>query len=326
MLEGPEAQAAIRRFGVTDDGNFEGRSVLHLARPAEPIARDALQQLLSARLKRPQPLRDDKVLTGWNGLGLAAFAEAGRALGRDDYLEVARRLADFLLGPLSDERGRLLRTYREGFAKIDAYLEDYANVANGLLELHWATGETRWLAESLRLARLAVELFADEANGAFYVDAADAERLVARRKELDDHPTPSGNSMLAFVLLRLARITGDDELERHAVGVLRLGRPLLDRVPSAVGHLLCSLDLYLSPPQEVAVVGDSPELRRAAVAGFRPNTVYAFAPAPDEQVALLAGKGLVDGRPAAYVCERFACRAPVTEPDDLRAALELVSQ
>jgi uncharacterized protein YyaL (SSP411 family) len=321
-LLGPEeADAVIRRYRISEGGNFEGRSILYLADPSVEVPTAARRRLLEARLERPQPLRDDKVLAAWNGLALAASAEAGRALGRDDYVAVARRLADFLLGPLSDERGRLLRTYREGLAKIDAYLEDYANVAGGLLELHWTTGEPRWLEESLRLARLAVELFADEANGGFYVDAADAERLVARRKELDDHPTPSGNSMLAFVLLRLARITGDDELERQAVGVLRLGRPLLERMPGAVGHLLCALDLHLSPPREVAVVGDSPELRQAALEGFRPNTVYAFAPAADDRVALLAGKGLVDGRPAAYVCERFTCRAPVTEPHELRAAL-----
>jgi uncharacterized protein YyaL (SSP411 family) len=293
-----------------------GRSVLRGEIPEE-----ARRRLLVARAERPQPLRDDKALAGWNGLALAALAEAAHRLERDDYLDAARALAEFLLGPLSTEAGRLLRTYREGVAKIDAYLEDYANVANGLLELHWATGELRWLEGSRRVADLAVELFADRDNGGFYVDAPSGNGLVARRKELDDHPTPSGNSMLAYVLLRLARIYGHEELERHAVGVFRLARPLVERAPGAVGHLLCALDLHFSPPREVAVVGDSADLRRAALAGFQPNTVFAFTPEPTDAVALLAGRGLVDGKPAAYACERFACRAPVTEPDALQAAL-----
>ena len=293
-----------------------GRFVLRGEIPAEARAR-----LLAVRAERSQPLRDDKALAGWNGLALAALAEAGSRLEREDYVEAARRLAEFLLGPLSSDDGRLLRTFRDGLAKIDAYLEDYAHVAHGLLELHWATGELRWLEESRRLSGLAVQLFADRENGGFYVDAPSGNGLVARRKELDDHPTPSGNSMLAFVLLRLARIYGDDELERHAVGVFRLARPFLERSPSAVGHLLCALDLHFSPPREIAVVGDSVELRRAALHGFRPDTVYAFTPEPTDAVPLLAGKDLVEGKPASYVCKRFACQRPVTTQEDLRALL-----
>ena len=327
VLDEDDAAAVIHRFGVTPQGNFEGASILHVAEDvAVPPA--ALAALLEARMRRAQPLRDDKVLAGWNGLALAAFAEAGRRLERDDYIGLAGSLAEFLLGPLSDERGRLLRTYREGKAKIDAYLEDYANVANGLLELYFATGDLRWLEEARRLAGLMIALFADAEHGGFFVDPVDGEALVARRKELDDHPTPSGNSMAAYLLLRQARIFGDGELERLGVGVFRLAYPLLERAPGAVGHLLCALDLHFSAPREVALVGESPELRRAALEGFQPNTVYAFAAGPEdpalERVPLLTGKGLVDGKPAAYVCEGFACRAPVTAPQDLRAALDPV--
>jgi uncharacterized protein len=293
-----------------------GRSIIRGDIPPK-----AKERLLAARAERPQPLRDDKVLSAWNGLALAALAEAAHRLGRTDYLDAARTLAEFLLGPLSTREGRLLRTYRDGVAKIDAYLEDYANIAHGLLELHWATGELRWLEEARRLAGLAIELFVDAENGGFFVDAPRDNGLVARRKEFDDHPTPSGNSMLAYVLLRLARIYGDEELEKHAVGVFRLARPLLERAPAAVGHLLCALDLHFSTPLEVAVVGASEELRRAALEPFRPDAVYAFAPEPTEAVPLLAGKDLVDGKPAAYVCERFACRRPVTTAEELRAAL-----
>jgi uncharacterized protein YyaL (SSP411 family) len=243
---------------------------------------------------------------------LAALAEAGRRLDRADYLDAARALGEFLLGPLSDGE-RLHRTRRDGIAKGTGYLEDYANLAHGLYELHVATGDLRWLHESRRLALLAVELFADDANGGFFLTPVDGEALVARQKDLDDNPTPAGNSMLAFVLLRLARLWGDDELERRAVGVLRLIRDAIPHAPQGFGWALCALDLYLSPPREVAIVGDpSSPVARAALAGLGANTVVAFGPGDD--VPLLAGKTLVDGRPAVYVCERFACQAPVTDP------------
>ena len=171
-----------------------------------------------------------------------------------------------------------------------------------------ATGELRWLQEANRLARLAVELFADDERGGFFLSPADGEELVARKKDLEDHPTPSGNSMLASVLLRLARIYGDDELERRAVGVFRLVHGAVTRAPSAFGHALSALDLHFSPPREIAIVGpvDSP-VARAALEPFQPNTVVAVG--PSEEVPLLAGKTLVDGKPAVYVCERFACQA-----------------
>jgi uncharacterized protein len=176
-----------------------------------------------------------------------------------------------------------------------------------------ATGDLHWLEAANRLARLAVELFADETRGGFYMTAHDAEQLVARKKDLDDNPVPSGNSMLSHVLLRLARIYGDDELERQAVGVLRLVHTALARMPSAFGWALCALDLYLSPPRELAIIGSpEDEVARAALAPFDPNAVVAFG--PNEDVPLLAGKSRVEGEPAVYVCERFVCRAPVTDP------------
>jgi uncharacterized protein len=273
-------------------------------------------RLLELRAQRPQPLRDDKVIASWNGLALAALAEAGRRLDRADAIEAAAALAEFLLGPLSTADGRLHRTWRVGEAKHTCFLEDYADVVNGLYELHVATGELRWLEEAHRLARLAVELFADEEYGGFFHSPADGERLVNRKKELDDHPTPSGNSMLAYVLLRLSRIWGDADLERGAVGVFRLIAPLVPRAPSSFGHALCALDLHFSTPREIAVVGPpASEIARAALAPFDPNAVVAFG--PTEEVPLLAGKSSVDGKPAVYVCERFACRRPVTDPAEL---------
>jgi uncharacterized protein len=270
-------------------------------------------RLFEARERRVKPLRDDKAIASWNGLALAALAEAARRLARDDFLAAARATAEFLLGALSTPEGRLFRTWRNGQARHAGVLEDYADVANGLYELHVATGELQWLEESRRIALLAVELFADDERGGFFLTPADGEQLVARKKDFDDHPTPSGNSMLAYVLLRLARLWGDAELERRAVGVFRLVSPLLAQSPSAFGHALSALDLHFSTPREIAVIGPSDSaVARAALGPFEPNTVVAFGPSDD--VPLLEGKDFVDGRPAVYICENFACRAPLTDP------------
>ena len=264
-------------------------------------------RLLEIRDRRPQPALDDKVIASWNGLALAALAEGARHLDRPDLLAAARGLGELLaVVPL-------WRTLRDGRPKHPAYLDDYANVAHGLYELHLATGELRWLHEARRLALAAVELFGDPERGGFFLTPADGEPLVARQKSFDDNPTPSGNSMLAFVLLRLARIWGDDELEQQAVSALRLVRDRLARLPSFFGWALCALDLHLSPRRELAIVGAAgSEIARAALRGFDPNAVVAFG--PGEDVPLLAGKAQVDGKPTLYVCERFACRAPVIDP------------
>jgi uncharacterized protein YyaL (SSP411 family) len=285
----------------------EGRFVLRGELDERTRAR-----LFELRERRPKPALDDKAIASWNGLAIAALAEAGARLGEASWVRAATDAAEFVLGPLSDGEGRLHRTWRAGAAKGTGYLDDYANVAHGLYELHVATGDVRWLHESRRLALLAVELFADDERGGFFLSPRGAEELVTRKKDLDDHPTPSGNSMLAFVLLRLARIWGDDELERRAAGVFRLLLPLLSRAPSAFGWTLCALDLHLSPPRELALIASpDDELARAALERWDPRAVVAFGPA--DEVPLLAGKQRVDGLPTLYECERFACRAPVTE-------------
>jgi uncharacterized protein YyaL (SSP411 family) len=282
-----------------------GRSILRGKLDEETRAR-----LLEIRARRPQPALDDKVIASWNGLALAALAEGARRLERPDLLAAAIELGTLLaVEPL-------WRTLRDGHAKYPAFLDDYANVAHGLYELHVATGDLRWLREARRVALAAAGLFGDPEHGGFFLTPADGEPLVARQKAFDDNPTPAGSSMLAFVLLRLARIWGDDELEREAVGALRLVRDLLPRAPTAFGWALCALDLHLSPPRELAIVGGlGSDVARAALRGFDPNAVVAFG--PGEDVPLLAGKDLVGGRPAVYACERFACQAPVTDPAEL---------
>ena len=286
----------------------DGRFVLRGALDEETQAR-----LFAIREQRPKPALDDKAIASWNGLALAALAECGRVLDRPDWIEAGRGLAEFLLGALSTPEGRLRRTWRNGVAKGTGYLEDYADVANGLYELHVATGELRWLKESHRLARLAVELFADPVHGGFFQAPGDGEQLVARKKDFDDHPSPSGNSMLAYVLVRLGRIYGDDEFERMAVSVFRLVGAGMVKAPTAFGWMLVALDLQLAPPREVAIVGPADSaVARAALARWDPRAVVAFG--PGEGVPLLDGKTLVGGLPAVYVCERFACQAPVTDP------------
>ena len=285
-----------------------GRSIIRGDVPEE-----LRRELLAVRERRPQPGLDDKVMASWNGLALAALAESARRFERDDWLDAARGVGEFLLGPLSRPDGRLSRSWREGKVSGEGFLDDYANVAHGLIELHVATGDVRWLLEAHRLAQLAIELFGDVENGGFFLAPTGREELVARTKGLDDNPIPSGNSMLAHVLLRLGRIWGDDELERQAVGVLRLVEPMLGRAPGAFGWSLCALDLWLAPPREIAIAGSvGSAVARTALVPFAPTTVVAVG--PSEDVPLLDGKGLIDGRTAVYVCERFACRAPVVDP------------
>jgi uncharacterized protein len=307
----PEEAAEVGLSGELLEEFEHGRYVVR-----GELAQELRARLLAQRDQRPQPFCDDKALASWNGLALAALAEAGYRLEREDWLTAARDLGEFLLGPLSTDDGRLFRSIRSARTSGLGFLDDYANVAHGLLELHAATGEVRWLLEARRLALLAIELFADDEQGGFFLSPHDGDARVPRTKDVQDSPVPSGNSMLAHVLLRLSRIWGDDELERRAVSVFRLAEPALRRAPGFFAWTLCGLDLWLSPPQEIAIAGevDAP-VARAALAPFRPNAVVAVGPSDD--VPLLAGKSLIDGKTAVYVCERFVCRAPVTEPEEV---------
>jgi uncharacterized protein len=324
------ADEVIAHFGVTERGNFEGRNILHLPRglPGGPPPRleEARRALYEARAKRVWPGRDDKRICSWNALAIAAFAEAGAALGRDDYLETGRACAEFVWNEMRDDEGRLLRTWKDGEAKLNAYLEDHAFLVEALLTLYEATFEIRWFDAARELADAMIERFADPQRGGFFTTSSDHEQLIARRKDVDDHPIPSGNSAAAFGLLRLAALTGDREYERHAVSVFRLFHRVAVQHPNAVAHLLRALDFHFAAVKEVALIsaggadGIGP-LADAVRADFRPHLVLAGGPEGSERPELLRERTAVDGRPAAYVCEHFTCQRPVTEPDELAAAL-----
>ena len=306
---------------------FEHGLILEAHGPEPENLPEIQRRLLDVRSRRVRPGLDDKRLTSWNALMISALAEAGAVLGRDDYLEAAVVCASFVLADLRDGDGRLLRTWKDGQAHLDAYLDDHAFLLEALIGCYEATGDPRWYGEATALADTMIERFADPERGGFFTTASDQEQLAARRKDLDDSPIPSGNSAAASGLLRLGLLSGEGRYERHALGVLRLLFPLAARHPGAFGHLLGAADFYLAPVKEVAIVGPSSEaapLLRVVRDAYRPHVVLAAgngSEAESAAVPLLEGREPVDGHAAAYVCERFVCQAPVTRPDDLAASL-----
>ncbi|MGZ6307988.1 MAG: thioredoxin domain-containing protein [Ktedonobacterales bacterium] len=343
VLGEADVRIAEHYWGVSEGGNFEGRNILHVVAPADEVARDlgieegevraaiarARQRLYEARAQRVWPGRDDKVLAAWNGFMLRAMAEAGRILKRDDYRQAAVANAAFLQSRMVSD-GRLHRSWRHGQARLDAYLEDYAAVVNGLVSTYEATGETRFFAWARELADAMLSRFWDEASGGFFDTASDHEALIGRPRELTDNATPSGTSLAAEGLLRLAALTGEERYREHAARIVVPLAPAMVDQPSAFGHLLGALDDFIGPFYEIALVGAPDdaslrELRRAVDTRYVPRAVLAVAAPDDEQaqreVALLAGRGLVDGQPAAYVCQGFVCKQPVTRPDALMALI-----
>jgi uncharacterized protein YyaL (SSP411 family) len=317
---GDDAAAAAEWFGATERGNFEGANILTRGEGTADALPDWRRRLYAVREQRVWPGLDDKRLTSWNALAIAALAEAGAVLEREDYLEGARTAADFVLSELRDGDGRLLRSWKDGRGRLNAYLEDHAFLLEALVTLYESTFEPRWFASARELADTMIDRFADDERGGFFETSDDHERLVARRKDLEDHPIPSGNASAALGLLRLAALTGEHEYERRAVSVLRLLHEVAPRHPQAFGHFLQALDFHLSPTREVALVGDDLRpLERVVRGAFRPGIVVAGG--AEDGVPLLRDRHPVDGRAAAYVCEQFVCKAPVTEPEELERLL-----
>src|SRR4051812_9892743 len=314
-------EEAAAWFGASERGNFEGRNIPVRGSEDDPEQLGEWRnKLYERRSQRVWPGLDDKRVTSWNALMVSAMAEAGAVLRRGDYLDAARGCAEFLLRDVRDEQGRLLRTYKDGRAHLNAYLEDHAYLLEALLTLYESSFEPRWFEEARALADTMIERFADEENGGFFDTSADHEKLLARRKDLEDHPIPAGNSSAAYGLLRLAALSGEHDYEGRAVSVLRLLHEVAGKHPQAFGHLLQAVDFHLAPTREVALVGDDvAELERVVRSSFRPHLVLAGG--ARDGVPLLQDREPVDGRPAAYVCEHFACKAPVTTADELEALL-----
>jgi uncharacterized protein YyaL (SSP411 family) len=330
-------------YDVTPGGNFEGQNILNINASVEEAARKAgvsvermqeaiesgREKLFAVREERIKPGRDEKVLTAWNGLMLASFAEAAAILERQDYLVIGEKNASFVLDELRRD-GLLLRTYKDGQAKLNAYLEDYAFYADGLIALYQASGNLRWLEEAVALTDKMVEEFWDEEDGGFFYTGKSHEELIVRTKDYFDNATPSGNSVAAEVLLNLAVLTGNEQYQRMAVTLFRLLGNYIKRYPSAFGRALGALDFYLSTPKEIVIVGvreaeDTKSLLREVWKKYLPNKVLAQSSGADERAAklipLLQERTMIDNQATAYVCEHYTCQQPVKTPEELAKQL-----
>jgi uncharacterized protein len=326
-----------RVYDVSDVGNFEGRNILNLPktleqnaailkREAEELAAelaDSRQKLFAAREKRVRPGRDDKVIVAWNGLMIDAMARAGAALNEPEYVTAAGKAARFILDSVRREDGRLLRTWRAGKAKLDAYLDDYTSLAGALVTLYEADFDERWIDNAVQLLDIVLEKFADRESGGFFYTATDHEQLITRTKELTDSSTPSGNSLAANALLRLGTLLGRADYVDAGEKTLAVAVPILERAPTAAGQMLVALDRYLGPAHELVLVGElTKQPTRDAIDSlhqrYLPRSVFAVrdskpvasAPRSAQLDAIFMGKSSSDGQPVLYVCQNFACQAP----------------
>jgi uncharacterized protein len=331
-------------FNVTEGGNFEGKNILNVTRSLAEVAeaegvsteklnsalKTGIQTLFEVREQRIKPGRDEKILTAWNGLMLASFAEAAAVLQRDDYAEIARQNAHFILNNLY-RNGLLLRTSKNGESKLNGYLEDYAFFVDGLVTLFETTGEFEWFDAATSLTTTMIEEFWDDVDGGFFFTGKSHEELIVRSKDFFDNATPSGNSVAADVLLRLSVLAGNEDYARRAVTIFRINSQQLQRYPPAFGRALCALDFHLAGPKEIVILGepnaaDTKDLQAAAWAEYLPNKVVLVASAAEVQarqsLPLLTNRTASDNRATAFVCEHFACKQPVHTPDKLRAQLQ----
>jgi len=320
-------------FDITAHGNFEGRNILNISGPPQTEEPDAIKQakasLLKIREKRVRPARDDKVLSSWNGLMLASLAEAACTFGRDDYLAAAVANGSFLLKAMMCE-GYLKHTYKDGKARIEGYLDDYALVIEGLLNLHQATFSGMWLREAIRLTDVMIEEFWDESAGMLYDAGKRHQALFARPRNTQDGAMPSGSSAAALALMKVSRLTGSERLEQITMKSLKAMQGKISRYPLGFGNWLCALDFYLSPSKEVVIVGSR---KNAAIADllqvlfntWHPNqVVVAYDPTdatPTDNLMLVKNRTMINGQPTVYVCRRYSCQTPVNDPDSLQKQL-----
>ena len=343
VLGEPDGAIFSDYYDITDHGNFEGHNILHVKNTIEAVAsrhkvsierapeiiEKGRRTLFAVRERRVKPGRDEKILTAWNGLMLAGFAEASAILDRADYGEIARANANFLLSNLRKD-GLLLRTCKAGESKLNGYLEDYANLVDALIAMYEATGELEWFENAIELADKMIEQFWDDEAGGFFFTGKSHEQLIVRSKEWFDNATPSGNSVAALTLLRLGMLTANDDYRRRAVTVLRLMAEQIRRYPSAFGFALSALDFYLSSPIEVAIVGECSDKRTGGLiqafwSSYLPNRILALCTASFDEAAsripLLEGRNTLETRPTAFVCEAYACKEPALSADQLHDQL-----
>ncbi len=331
---GADADELVRFFGVTPEGNFDGRNVLWVPRPDE-AAWDALarsrERLLEARSRRPRPLRDELVLASWNGLAISALAFGGRVLAEPRWIAAAARAAEFVLGEMVRD-GRLRRSWAAGVADVPAFLDDHAFLAHGLLDLYEATFEVRWLEAARDVAERLEALFGDPRGGGWFTTAPDHEPLLARTKPAQDGAEPSGASIAVLVALRLSAFTADDRWRRIADSALRHHAHTLETEPAALTEMLLALDFATDSAREVVLVwpaGQGPPEPFLSVLRetFLPNRALAGAPegtgieALGSVALVAASKVAVGGRPTAYVCEKGQCRLPAIEPEKLASQI-----
>lgn len=346
QILGDDAPAFIKYYGVTDGGNFEGKSILRVPAPIETVATDlnistddlmailerATPKLFHEREKRVKPGLDDKILTGWNGMMLKSFAVASRVLESAHYRDIAIKNAEFLLKNLEQD-GKLLRTYKDGRAKLNAYLEDYSQLIDGLLAVYEATFDLRWLDESVRLTDTMLARYWDANEQVFYDTAVDHETLVVRPRSFFDSATPSGQSVAVSVLLRLALLTNNNNYRQVAAKVLHDFSDTAAQHANGFGRLLSALDFYLNPTKEIVLVGDENSedfqaLLRTIYDNYLPDMVVMARPAQldpaiEAKYPLLQDRPLQNNQATAYVCENYACQRPVNSPTDLAQQLGL---
>lgn len=345
VLGETDARLFADYYDVTSEGNFEDRkSILNTPRPLDDVAAEhgmkvgALSALLAAARKklfysretRVRPGRDEKILTAWNGLMITAFAEAARILERDDYARFAARNADFVLSELSKD-GRLLRSFSNGKAKLNGYLDDYSYMIEALIAVYEATFEISYFDHARQFAESIVRYFGDESSPGFFYTSSDHEELIARMKDFFDNATPSGNSVAALSLMKIALLTGELRYQHRAISILRSMQQPMSRYSQAFGYLLCALDFYLADPKEIAIIGpaESHEVRlfiQSIYSRFLPNKVVACSEPEQahilESISLLRGRQMVESKPTVYVCRDYSCLAPVTSPHELEDQLE----
>ena len=343
VLDDDTADVFERCYDVSEGGNFEGRNILYLPHDLTPVARregleredlsarlrEARERLLAARNLREPPFRDEKILASWNGMTARALAEAGGVLGQESYSRAAVDCLDFILGSMRSE-GRLLRSYKDGVARVDAFLEDYGAVGNALLTTYEVTLAPRWLEEVRWVTDQILELFWDDEAGLFFDAPPDRGALIVRPRDLMDNAVPSGNSLAVELLLRTSHLFGDTRHQEIAERVLEREAGTMARFPSAFGRLLSALDRTVAPPTEIAIVGDRGDPRteallHVALTAYLPNRTLAGATPGEElpySIPLLTKRDALGGQPTAYVCERYACKDPVVDADALAEQLQ----